>query len=206
MPSSHVILCRPLLLLPPIPLSIKLFSNESTLPRRWLKYWSFSFSNIPSKEIPGLISFRMDWLDLLAVQGTLERPLYDSLKTTNKINSWVLTIWPLPLLSYFSWALPPPMELTLQLDTLSPVPTTCLFAKYLLLITSQPWVPSLINHTNSATLCQALLGLLRISEQWYCRSQDFRDGILIKSLLQPFVLFITELLFQFQLAHWYSNF
>ena len=120
--------------------------------------------------------------------------------------SWVLTIWPLPLLSYFSWALPPPMELTLQLDTLSPVPTTCLFAKYLLLITSQPWVPSLINHTNSATLCQALLGLLRISEQWYCRSQDFRDGILIKSLLQPFVLFITELLFQFQLAHWYSNF
>ena len=72
MPSSHLILCRPLLLLPPIPPSIKVFSNESTLPMRWPKYWSFSFSTIPSKEIPGLISFRMDWLDLLAVQGTLK--------------------------------------------------------------------------------------------------------------------------------------
>ena len=72
MPSSHLILCRPLLLLPPIPPSIKVFSNESTLRMRWPKYWSFSFSIIPSKEIPGLISFRMDWLDLLAVQGTLK--------------------------------------------------------------------------------------------------------------------------------------
>ena len=72
MPSSHLILCRPLLLLPPIPPSIRVFSNESTLPMRWPKYWSFSFSTIPSKEIPGLISFRMDWLDLLAVQGTLK--------------------------------------------------------------------------------------------------------------------------------------
>ena len=72
MPSSHLILCRPLLLLPPIPPSIKVFSNESTLHMRWPKYWSFSFSIIPSKEIPGLISFRMDWLDLLAVQGTLK--------------------------------------------------------------------------------------------------------------------------------------
>ena len=71
MPSSHLILCRPLLLLPPIPPSIRVFSNESTLRMRWPKYWSFSFSIIPSKEIPGLISFRMDWLDLLAVQGTL---------------------------------------------------------------------------------------------------------------------------------------
>ena len=71
MPSSHLILCHPLLL-PPIPPSIRVFSNESTLPMRWLKYWSFSFSIIPSKEIPGLISFRMDWLDLLAVQGTLK--------------------------------------------------------------------------------------------------------------------------------------
>ena len=67
MPSSHLILCRPLLLLPPIPPSIKVFSNESTLHMRWPKYWSFSFSIIPSKEIPGLISFRMNWLDLLAV-------------------------------------------------------------------------------------------------------------------------------------------
>ena len=66
MPSSHLILCCPLLLLPPIPLSIRVFSHESTLRIRWSKYWSFSFSIIPSKEIPGLISFRMDWLDLLA--------------------------------------------------------------------------------------------------------------------------------------------
>ena len=67
MPSSHLILCRPLFLLPPIPPSIRVFSNESTLCMRWPKHWSFSFSIIPSKEIPGLISFRMDWLDLLDV-------------------------------------------------------------------------------------------------------------------------------------------
>ena len=72
MPSSHLILCRPLLFLPPIPPSIRVFSNESTLHIRWPNYWSFSFSIIPSKEHPGLISFRMDWLDLLAVQGTLK--------------------------------------------------------------------------------------------------------------------------------------
>ena len=72
MPSNRLILCRPLLLLPPITLSIRVFSNESTLRMRWPKYWSFSFSIIPSKEIPGLITFRMDWSDLLAVQGTLK--------------------------------------------------------------------------------------------------------------------------------------
>ena len=72
MPSSHLILCHPLLLLPPIPPSIRVFSNESTLHMRWPKYWSFSFSIIPSQEHPVLISFRMDWLDLLAVQGTLK--------------------------------------------------------------------------------------------------------------------------------------
>ena len=71
MPSSHL-LCCPLLLLPPIPPSIRVFSNESTLRMRWPKYWSFSFSISPSKEHPGLISFRMDWVDLLAVQGTLK--------------------------------------------------------------------------------------------------------------------------------------
>ena len=71
-PSSHLILCHSLLLLPPIPPSIRVFSNESTHRMRWPKYWSFSFSIIPSKEIPGLISFRIDWLDLLAVQGTLK--------------------------------------------------------------------------------------------------------------------------------------
>ena len=75
MPSSHLILCCPLLLLSPIPPSIRVFSNESTLHMRWLKYQSFSFSIIPSKEIPGLISFRMDWLDLPAVQGTLKNLL-----------------------------------------------------------------------------------------------------------------------------------
>src|SRR5574340_147122 len=82
-PSSHLILCRPLLLLPPIPPSIRVSSNESTLCRRWPKYWSFSFSIIPSKEHPGLISFRMDWLDLLAAQGTLKSLLqHHSSKTS----------------------------------------------------------------------------------------------------------------------------
>uniref|UniRef100_A0AC11DDA0 Uncharacterized protein n=1 Tax=Ovis aries TaxID=9940 RepID=A0AC11DDA0_SHEEP len=75
MPSSHLTLCRPLFLLPPIPPSVRVFSNESTLRMRWPKDWSFSFSIIPSKEIPGLISFRIDWLNLLAVQGTLKRLL-----------------------------------------------------------------------------------------------------------------------------------
>ena len=75
MPSSHLILCRPLLLLPPIPPSIRVFSNESTLHMRWPKYWSFSFNISPSNEHPELISFRMDWLDLLAVQGTLKNLL-----------------------------------------------------------------------------------------------------------------------------------
>ena len=79
MPSSHLILCRPLLLLPPIPPSIRVFSNKSTLRMRWPQYWSFSFSIIPSKVIPGLISFRMDWLDLLAVQRTLKSLLHHQL-------------------------------------------------------------------------------------------------------------------------------
>ena len=75
MPSNHLILCRPLLLLPPIPPSIRVFSNESTLCMRWPKYWSFSFNISATNEYPGLISFRMDWLDLLAVQGTLKSPI-----------------------------------------------------------------------------------------------------------------------------------
>ena len=92
-PSSHLILYRPLLLLPPIPPSIKVFSNESTLYIRWPKYWSFSFSIIPSKEIPGLISFRMDWLDLLAVQGTLKSPLqYHSSKASILRHSAFFTV------------------------------------------------------------------------------------------------------------------
>ena len=82
MPSSHLTLCYPLLLLPPIPPSIRVFSNESTLRMRWPKYWSFSLSIFPSKEIPGLISFRMDWLDLLAVQGTLKSLQHHSSKAS----------------------------------------------------------------------------------------------------------------------------
>ena len=82
MPFSHCILGRPLLLLPPISPSIRVFSNESTLRMRWPKYWSFSFSIIPSKEIPQLISFRMDWLDLLAVQGTLKSLQHHSSKAS----------------------------------------------------------------------------------------------------------------------------
>ena len=83
MPSSHLILCRPLLLLPPIPPSIRVFSNESTLHMRWPKYWSFSFSISSSNEHPGLISLRMDCLDLLAVQGTLKSLLqYHSSKAS----------------------------------------------------------------------------------------------------------------------------
>ena len=102
MPSSHLILCRPLLLLPPIPPSIRVFSNESPLRIRWPKYWSFSFSISPSKEHPGLISFRMDWLDLLAVQGSLKSLLqhhsskasilgtHPSLWSNSHIHTWPL--------------------------------------------------------------------------------------------------------------------
>ena len=90
--SSHLILCRPLLLLPPIPPSIRVFSNESTLRIRWPKYWSFSFSIIASKEIPGLISFRMDWLDLLAVQGTLKSLLQHSSKASILQHSAFFTV------------------------------------------------------------------------------------------------------------------
>ena len=83
MPSNHLILCHPLLLLPPIPPSIRVFSNESTFHKRWSKYWSFSFSISPSNDHPGLFSFRMDWLDVLAVQGTLKSLLqYHSSKAS----------------------------------------------------------------------------------------------------------------------------
>ena len=93
MPSSHLILCRPLLLLPPIPHSIRVLSNESTLRMRWPKYWSFSLSISPSNEHPGLISFRMDWLDLPAVQGTLKRLLqHYSLKASILWHSAFFTV------------------------------------------------------------------------------------------------------------------
>ena len=83
MPSSHLILCHPLFLLPAVPPSIRVFSSESTLRMRWPEYWSFSFSISPSSEHPGLISFRMDWLDLLAVQGTLKRSPTQQFKNIN---------------------------------------------------------------------------------------------------------------------------
>ena len=95
MPSSHLIICRSLLFLPLITPSIRVFSSESTLRMRWPKYWSFSFSIIPSKEMPGLISFRMDWLDLLAVQGTLE----SLLQQFQSINSSVLSLLHSPTLT-----------------------------------------------------------------------------------------------------------
>ena len=98
MPSSHLILYRPLLLLPPISPSIRVFSKESTLRMRWPKYWSFSFSIIPSKEIPGLISFRIDWLDLLAVQGTdwcftVQKHQFFGAQPSSQSNSHIHT-WP----------------------------------------------------------------------------------------------------------------
>ena len=92
MPSSHLILCRPLFLLPPIIPSTKVFSSESTLHMRWPKYWSFRFSIIPSKETPGLISFRMDWLDLLAVQGTLNSLQHHSSKASDLRHSAFFTV------------------------------------------------------------------------------------------------------------------
>ena len=101
-PSSHLILCHPLLLVPPIPPSIRVFSNESTLCMRWPKYWSFSFSISPSKEHPGPISFRMDWLDLLAVQGlsrvfsntTVQKHQFFGTQPSSQSNSHIHT-WPL---------------------------------------------------------------------------------------------------------------
>ena len=102
MSSSHLILCHPLLLLPPIPPNIRVFSNESTLCMRWPKYWRFSFNIIPSKEIPGLISFRMDWLDLLADQGTrksllqhrVQKHQFFGAQLSSQSNSHIHT-WPL---------------------------------------------------------------------------------------------------------------
>ena len=106
MPSSHLILCRPLLLLPPIPPSIRVFSNESTLRMRWPKYWSFSFNITPSKEHPGLISFRMDWLDLLAVQGTHRGYLYEGacLPSDELVYKLKGQIW-LPVIICWPWSL-----------------------------------------------------------------------------------------------------
>ena len=94
MPSSHLILCHPILLLPPIPPSIRVFSNESTLHLRWPKCWSFSFSISPSNEHPGLISFRMDWLDLLAVQGTVKSLLQHRSSKASILQRSAFCRWP----------------------------------------------------------------------------------------------------------------
>ena len=94
MPSSHLILCRPLLLLPPIPPSIRVFSSESTRRMKWPKYWSFSLSISPSNDHPVLVSFRMDWLDLLAVQATVKKHQFFSTQLSSQSNSHIHT-WPL---------------------------------------------------------------------------------------------------------------
>ena len=115
MPSNHLILCRPLLLLPPIPLSIRVFSNESTLCMKWPKYWSFSFSISLSNEHPRLISFRMDWLDLLAVQGTLKSLLqHHSSKASIVRRSAFFTV---PMLSWDIFIFLKRDSLILKVDT-----------------------------------------------------------------------------------------
>ena len=103
MPSRHLILCRPLLLLPPIPPSIRVFSNESTLRLRWPKYWSFSFSISPANEHPGLVSFRMDWQDVLAVQGTLKSLLqhHSSKASILRLSTTILFIFSLLFFCYY---------------------------------------------------------------------------------------------------------
>ena len=106
MPSSHLILRHPLLLLPPIPPSIRVFSNESTLSMRWPKYWSFSFSISPSKEHPGMIPFRMDWLDLLAVQGTLKSLLQHHSSKASILQRSAFFI--VPTLNIHTWLLEKP--------------------------------------------------------------------------------------------------
>ena len=105
MPSNHLILCCPLLFLPPIPPIIRVFSNESTLRMRWPKYWSFSFSISPSKEHPGLISFRMDWLDLLPVEGTLKSLLQHHSSTYPLVNSPFIRIFNYLIWVYISFLL-----------------------------------------------------------------------------------------------------
>ena len=147
MPSNHLILCRPLLLLLPIPPSIRLFSNESTLCMRWPKYWSFSFSIIPCKEIPGLISFRMDWLDLLAVQGTLKSLLQHH---SSKASILQHSVFFIVQLSHPHMTIGKTIALTrrtfvgkvmsLLLNMLSRLVITFLLRSKCLLISSPPWL------------------------------------------------------------------
>ena len=135
MPSSHLILCRPLLLLPPIPPSIRVFTSESTLHMRWPKHWSCSFNIIPSKEHPGLISFRMDWLDLLAVQGTfkslLQHRIIDHRKSKRfqKTSTFALLTMPKPLTVWITANCGKILK-RLEYQTTSPAPSeTCIQVK-----------------------------------------------------------------------------
>ena len=107
MPSNHLILCRPLLLQPSIFPSIRVLSNESALRIKWPKYWSFSFSISPSNEHPGLISFRMDWLDLLVVQGTLKSLLQHHSSKASMLSKLVITFLPRSKRLFISWVLSP---------------------------------------------------------------------------------------------------
>ena len=140
MPSSHLILCRPLLLLPPIPPSIRGFSNESTLHMRWPKYWSFSINIIPSKEIPGLIFFRMNWLDLLAVQGTPKSLLqhHSSKASILRCSAFFTVQW---------WAR--------QIQILKTASNVCVCAKLL------QWCPTLCDPMNYSLSGSSVHGILQ---------------------------------------------
>ena len=149
MPSSHLILCRPLLLLPPIPPSIRVFSNESTLHMRWPKYWSFSFSISPSNEHPELISFRMDWLDLLAVQGTLKSLLqHHSSKASILQRSVFFTVH--HRLLYTTYTHYP--GLNSKFMCWSPKPSMCLFLGIRVSEYSPSWITAL--HGKGACIIQ----------------------------------------------------
>ena len=156
MPSSHLILGRPLFLLPPIPPRSRIFSNESTPRMRWPKYWSFSFSIIPSKEIPGLISFRMDWLDLLAVQGTLRSLLqYHSSKASILERS-----------AFFTVQLSHPYMTTGKTVALTDVNLKIFFSWLTTFTLEGPWQPTLVFLYGDSHEQGSLSGLHRVRHDW----------------------------------------